>query len=74
LDGGADGLAAYRAIAAQADTVMTNGGWLLVEVGAGQAAAVQTLFAAAGLTDIFVSRDLAGIERVVGGRRLSGRN
>ena len=74
LDGGADGLAAYRTIVAQADTVVTVGGWLLVEVGAGQAAAVQALFAAAGLTEVFVSRDLAGIERVVGGRRLSGRN
>lgn len=72
LDGGADGLAAYRAIAVQTDTVVTVGGWLLVEVGAGQAAAVQTLFAAAGLTDIFVSRDLAGIERVVGGKRPLG--
>lgn len=69
LDGGTDGLAAYRAIAAQAGTTLATGGWLLVEVGAGQAAAVQALFAAAGLTDRFVSRDLAGIERVVGGRR-----
>jgi release factor glutamine methyltransferase len=69
LDGGPDGLAAYRAIAAQAGTALAVGGWLLAEVGAGQAAAVQALFAAAGLTDTFVSRDLAGIERVVGGRQ-----
>jgi release factor glutamine methyltransferase len=68
LDGGPDGLAADRAITAQAGTVLAAGGWLLVEVGAGQAAAVQALFAAVGLTDLFVSRDLAGIERVVGGR------
>jgi release factor glutamine methyltransferase len=69
LDGGPDGLAAYRAIAAQAGTALAVGGWLLAEVGAGQAAAVQALFAAAGLTDTFVARDLAGIERVVGGRQ-----
>ncbi len=70
LDGGSDGFDAYRALARQADAVLAPGGWLLVEVGIGQAAAVQELFARAGLTEIFVSRDLAGIERVVGGRRL----
>ncbi|MHB8708401.1 MAG: peptide chain release factor N(5)-glutamine methyltransferase [Desulfuromonadales bacterium] len=70
LDGGADGLDAYRALASQADAVLTPGGWLLVEVGIDQAAAVQELFAAAGLAEIFASRDLAGIERVVGGRRV----
>ncbi len=70
LDGGADGLAAYRALARQAGTVLAPGGWLLVEVGIGQAAAVQELFASAGLTEILVTRDLAGVERVVGGRRV----
>jgi release factor glutamine methyltransferase len=69
LDGGVDGLAAYRAIAAQAATLLIPGGWLLVEVGIGQAPAVQELFALAGLEELFTSRDLAGIERVVGGRR-----
>jgi len=69
LDGGIDGLDAYRALARQAGVVLTAAGWLLVEVGSGQAPAVQELFAGAGLKEIFVSRDLAGIERVVGGRR-----
>jgi release factor glutamine methyltransferase len=69
LDGGSDGLDAYRALALQADQVLTPGGWLLVEVGIGQAPAVQALFAGAGLAEIFISRDLAGIERVVGGRK-----
>ena len=69
LDGGRDGLAAYRALARQAGDVLAPGGWLLVEVGLGQAANVQELFAAAGLTEIFTARDLAGIERVVGGHR-----
>ena len=69
LDGGVDGLDAYRALARQAGVVLTAAGWLLVEVGSGQAPAVQELFAGAGLKEIFVSRDLAGIERVVGGRR-----
>ncbi len=69
LDGGADGLTAFRLLAGQAGGVLSPGGWLLVEVGSGQAAAVQELFAAAGLSELFTSRDLAGIERVVGGRR-----
>jgi release factor glutamine methyltransferase len=69
LDGGNDGLAAYRTLAGQAGTVLAPGGWLLVEVGIGQAAAVQKLFGTAGLTELFSARDLAGIERVVGGRK-----
>lgn len=69
LDGGSDGLDAYRALARQAQAVLSAAGWLLVEVGCGQAEAVRELFAGAGLTELFTSKDLAGIERVVGGRR-----
>ncbi len=69
LDGGADGLDAYRSLAGQAGALLAPGGWLLVEVGAGQAPAVRELFAAAGLQELLVACDLAGIERVVGGRR-----
>lgn len=69
LDGGADGLDAYRALARQADNVLAQDGWLLVEVGIGQAAAVRELFAGAGLVDLFTARDLAGIERVVGAKK-----
>jgi len=68
LDGGADGLDAYRALADQAGQLLQPGGWLLVEVGFDQAAAVQGLWGRAGLTEIFVRRDYAGNERVVGGR------
>lgn len=69
LDGGHDGLDAYRALARQAGAVLAPEGWLLAEVGIGQASVVQELFAGAGLTELLVSRDLAGIERVVGGRK-----
>jgi release factor glutamine methyltransferase len=69
LDGGRDGLDAYRALTRQVDGALAPEGWLLVEVGIGQAAAVQELFVAAGLTEIFTARDLAGIERVVGGHQ-----
>lgn len=68
LDGGTDGLDCYRALACQAPALLADRGWLLVEVGYGQAEAVSDLFAAAGLTEIFVRNDYAGTPRVVGGR------
>jgi release factor glutamine methyltransferase len=67
LDGGADGLDFYRLIVPAAVDHLCPGGWLLFEVGIDQAAQVRELFAAAGFTDIFVAKDPAGIERVVGG-------
>ncbi len=67
LAGGADGLDAYRALARQAPRLLAAGGWLLVEIGAGQAAAVQELLAAAGLEEGFTRDDYAGLPRVVGG-------
>lgn len=72
LDGGPDGLAAIRAIAAAARASLAPGGTLLIEVGAGQACAAAELLANAGLAadpERDVMRDLAGIERVVRGRR-----
>lgn len=69
LAGGADGLDAYRALARQAPRLLTAGGWLLVEIGAGQAAAVGELLAEAGLEECFTRDDYAGLPRVVGGRR-----
>lgn len=68
LDGGADGLDFYRAIIPAAPVHLAPGGWLLVEVGIGQAAAVSDFFSAAGFIDCFTANDPAGIERVVGGR------
>jgi release factor glutamine methyltransferase len=68
LDGGDDGLQAYRQLAVQAGRVLVPGGWLLVEVGIGQAADVNALFKAAGLTEIGQRDDYAGIARVVMGR------
>ena len=68
LDGGDDGLEAYRRIAVQAVQVLSPGGWLLVEVGIGQAAVVNKLFRAAGLTDVEQRDDYAGIPRVVMGQ------
>ncbi len=66
LDGGADGLNGYRAIAAQARRLLAPGGNLFVELGAGQEPAVRTLFTNAGLTVGAAHNDLAGIARALG--------
>jgi release factor glutamine methyltransferase len=66
LDGGSDGLMAYRAIAADARRLLAPGGWLAVEVGVGQAAAVTGLLADNGLEPSDPPRrDLSGVPRVV---------
>jgi release factor glutamine methyltransferase len=69
LDGGPDGLVAYRSITADAPRLLTLGAHLVMEVGAGQSDAVSALAAAAGLGSIAVVPDLAGIPRVVSARR-----
>lgn len=68
LDGGADGLDFYRLMVPAATEHLSPRGWLMVEIGIGQALAVKELFAAAGFAEIFTARDPGGIERVVGGQ------
>ena len=69
LDGGEDGLTAYRQLTSQAGKILLAGGWLLVEVGIGQTEDVVALFKAAGLAEIQCRDDYAGISRVVAGRK-----
>ncbi len=70
LYGGADGLAFYRRLAPEVEKWLNPGGVLLLEVGAGQAAAVTALLRAqAGLEDIHALRDYLGVERVVVARK-----
>lgn len=69
LDGGADGLDAYRSLVPAAPAWLNDGGWLLVEVGIGQAEVVAQMFKESGFSETFTARDPGGIERVVGGRR-----
>jgi release factor glutamine methyltransferase len=69
LASGRDGLDALRAIVAGAPARLRSGGWLVVEHGATQGAAVRDLFARAGFADVTTRRDLAGHERATGGRR-----
>ncbi|WP_374625949.1 peptide chain release factor N(5)-glutamine methyltransferase [Pandoraea sp.] len=66
----ADGLAALRTIVAGATSRLPPDGWLLCEHGYHQSADVRALCLAAGFADVFSERDLAGIERVTGGRRV----
>ncbi|MBV8474004.1 MAG: peptide chain release factor N(5)-glutamine methyltransferase [Hyphomicrobiales bacterium] len=68
LDGGADGLDAYRALAPEIARLLAPEGWFFLEVGVDQADAVKTIAVDAGLADVTTYRDLAGIERVVAGR------
>jgi release factor glutamine methyltransferase len=71
LDGGADGLDAYRALIPQATELLAPGGALVVEAGHDQSHAIEALMAAAGLTRTGPPRaDLAGIRRAVGGLKL----
>ncbi|SFU46021.1 [protein release factor]-glutamine N5-methyltransferase [Pseudoduganella namucuonensis] len=65
----ADGLSALRTIVAGAPARLAPRCWLLMEHGYDQAVAVRALLAAQGYTDVQSWRDLAGIERVSGGRR-----
>jgi release factor glutamine methyltransferase len=69
LDGGPDGLNFYRAIAASAPALLAPRGVLVVELGAGQAQAVATLFAAAGLALLPPRPDLGGTARALVARR-----
>lgn len=69
LDGGADGLDAYRRLVPQAAARLRPSGALVVETGQHQAAAVAALMQAAGLSEIVARPDLGGIPRAVGGRK-----
>ena len=67
LDGGKDGLDIYRELIPGAVTHLKSDGWLLVEIGAGQAEDVSQLYRSTGrFSEPHVSPDPAGISRVVG--------
>ena len=70
LDGGEDGLAAYRSIVEETRGRLKPGGWLFVEIGSDQGLQVGVLLSAAGFADIDVRKDLAGLDRVVGASQI----
>jgi release factor glutamine methyltransferase len=71
LDGGPDGLDAYRTLIPQAARILSPGGTLVVEAGQGQAARIEALMTAAGLAPrVAPKADLGGILRAVGARKM----
>lgn len=72
LRAGADGMDCIDAIVAMAPQYIKPGGWLLLEHGFAQGKRVRDVLLARGLDDIFTLKDLAGLERVSGGRQPVG--
>ena len=71
LDGGADGLDAYRALIPQAVGLLAPGAALVVEAGEGQSRDIQGLMTATGLTPAGAPKaDLTGVQRAVAGRKM----
>lgn len=70
LDGGQDGLVFYRAIADYWIPRVKPGGVVAVEIGEEQAQDVCRLFQEAGVTELCVHQDLAGLDRAITGRIL----
>jgi release factor glutamine methyltransferase len=73
LDGREDGLYFYRKIVAESRSYLKEGGTLLFEIGHDQGEAVAELMRAAGYCEVMVCKDLAGLDRVVKGRRPESR-
>lgn len=72
LDGGADGLDAYRALIPQAAPLLAPGGVLIVEAGAGQSGQIEALMTEAGLMPGTAPKaDLGGIPRAVAGHKMA---
>ncbi len=65
LDGGADGLDAYRRILPGSRSLLSGGAWLMVEIGASQAADVLAIAERCGFVDASTEKDLSGLDRVV---------
>lgn len=68
LDGKEDGLYFYGRIIESAKKYIKNGGWLIFEIGYDQAEAVTRLMEQSGYEEIYVKKDLSGLDRVAGAR------
>jgi release factor glutamine methyltransferase len=68
LDGGPDGMTFHRRLIARTPRLLRPGGWLLMEMGEGQAAFLSAAMEAAGFEAVEARRDFQGIERMIGGR------
>lgn len=65
LDGGLDGLVAFRRILPESRSLLTPRGWLLAELGAQQAADVIAIAKQCGFPDTMIYKDLGGLDRVL---------
>ncbi len=68
LDGGEDGLEFYRRIIRESRDYLLPGGWLLLEIGFDQGEAVSELMRQNGFSEVHITKDLPGQDRVVSGR------
>ena len=68
LAAGVDGLSVYQRLIPQARDVLQSGGWILLEIGATQRAAVESLLNSAGFADIVALPDVNGLDRMVKAR------
>lgn len=69
LDGMEDGLYFYRKIIGSASDYLKDDGWLIFEIGYDQGEAVSTMMKREGFDQVQVIKDLAGLDRVVAGKR-----
>lgn len=69
LDGKEDGLYFYRKITEDSVAYLKEDGWLMYEIGYDQGEAVSTMMKEQGFAEVTVIRDLAGLDRVVIGRK-----
>ena len=69
LDGREDGLYFYRRITEQAGKYLKPGGWLMYEIGCEQGVDVSAIMQGEGFTEVTVKKDLAGLDRVVIGKK-----
>ena len=72
LDGGADGLSAYRDLAPQIADILRPGGLAVFEVGAGQADPVCRLMKQVGFNNLRRTLDFSGTQRCVSGQKTVG--
>ena len=68
LDGDEDGLYFYRKITEQSVNYLKEDGWLYFEIGCEQGEAVCEMMKEAGFDRVTIEKDLAGLDRIVGGR------
>lgn len=66
LFGGNDGLDCYRSLSQEMKRLMNPQSLAVLEMGAGQREAIEAVFQKAGFKILFISKDLAGIERTIG--------